>query len=339
MRIALDAMGGDFAPEPNIDGAIAAVQANPELEVVLVGEEAQIKSLLEKSGYSGDRLSVVASQGVVGMEEKPTEALRKKPHSSIVVCWQLMAGKEVDAVVSAGNTGAVVAAGLRTRLFLKGVKRPGIAVALPTLRGRSVLMDVGANPAARPEHLFQYGVMGSVYAKAILGIETPRVGLMNIGSEDGKGNELYRLTHEFLSASNLQESYIGNVEGRGLYLGEADVLICEGFVGNVVLKVSEGMAEFMLRSVGSELMQTLSSERETAAGALKGMARKYHYAEAGGAPLLGIDGICIICHGSSDSRSITNALKVATTFQSRDLNARITEQLAVARETSETAPA
>jgi len=328
MRIALDAMGGDFAPQPNIDGAIAAVEANPDLHVVLVGVEPQLHSLLDAAGYSGDRLSVTAAEGFVGMDEKPTNALRKKPNSSIAVCWRMMGTKEVDAVVSAGNTGAVVAAGLRTRLFLKGVKRPGIAVALPNSNGRSVLVDVGANPAARPEHLYQYAVMGSIYSREMLGVESPRIGLMNIGSEEGKGNELYRLTHEYLSGCKLKPQYIGNVEGRGLYQGEADVLVCEGFVGNVVLKVSEGMAEFMLRAIGGAMLEQLTTERDVAQASLQKLARQYHYAEAGGAPLLGIDGICIICHGSSDVRSISNALRVATTFQNRQINSRIVDELA-----------
>jgi len=328
MRIALDVMGGDHAPQPNIDGARIAVENDPELEVVLVGNEPYIQELLEQSGADTGRFCIVGAESVIGMDEQPTHALRKKPKSSIAVCWQLMAAQDVDAVVSAGNTGAVVAAGLRTRLFLKGVKRPGIAVALPTLRGRSVLLDVGANPAARPEHLFQYGLMGSIYAREVLGLEKPRIGLMNIGTEDGKGNDLYRLAHERLASSELKDSYIGNVEGRGLYHGEADVLICEGFVGNVVLKVSEGMAEFMVKSIGSTLLDELHSERDIAAAALKNLADRYHYAEAGGAPLLGIDGICMICHGSSDARSIANALKGATTFQHRHINAQIVEALA-----------
>lgn len=328
MRIALDAMGGDDAPQPNIDGCIAALRNDPQLEVELIGERAQLELLLERAGYSGERLNVRPADGFVGMEEKPTEALRKKPNCSIAVCWQLMAAREVDAVVSAGNTGAVVAAGLRTRLFLKGVKRPGIAVALPTLKGRSVLLDVGANPAARPEHLYQYGVMGSIYAREMLGIADPRVGLMNIGTEEGKGNDLYRETHTFLSSSSLKDRYVGNVEGRGLYQGEADVLVCEGFVGNVVLKVSEGMAEFMMQTVAKELLGTIPEERSEIREAFDALHRRYQYREAGGAPLLGIDGVCIICHGSSDARSIANAMKVATTFRNREINAQITAELA-----------
>jgi glycerol-3-phosphate acyltransferase PlsX len=328
MRIALDAMGGDFAPEPNVDGAIAAVKADPGLEVLLVGDRQRLEGLLDRSGYSGERLAVRESDGWVGMEEKPTEALRKKPNCSIAVCWQLMAAKEVDAVVSAGHTGAVVAAGLRTRLFLKNVKRPGIAVALPTMTGRSILMDVGANPAAKPEHLYQYGVMASVYSREFLRVPNPRIGLMNIGSEEGKGTDLYRDTHTLLAKSRLRDRYVGNVEGRGLYLGEADVLVCEGFVGNVVLKVSEGIADFLIRSVAKELLDSLDSEKPKAMEAFERLGNRYHYKGTGGAPLLGIDGICMICHGSSDSTSITNALKAATAIEHRHVNAQIVEALA-----------
>ncbi|HEX6987318.1 MAG TPA: phosphate acyltransferase PlsX [Planctomycetaceae bacterium] len=328
MRIALDAMGGDFAPEPNVDGAIAAVKADPGLEVLLVGDRPRLEGLLDRSGYSGERIVVREADGWVGMDEKPTEALRKKPNCSIAVCWQLMAAKEVDAVVSAGHTGAVVAAGLRTRLFLKNVKRPGIAVALPTMTGRSVLMDVGANPAARPEHLYQYGVMGSIYAREFLRVPNPRIGLMNIGSEEGKGTDLYRETHAFLANSRLRDRYVGNVEGRGLYLGEADVLVCEGFVGNVVLKVSEGIADFLIRAVAKELLDSLETEKQKAMEAFERLGSRYHYKGTGGAPLLGIDGICMICHGSSDATSITNALKAATAIEHRHVNAQIVEALA-----------
>ncbi len=328
MRIALDAMGGDHVPGPNIEGAIAALAEIPELQVSLVGDAALLEKELSNRSYADDRLSIVAAEGVVGMDEKPTVALRQKPKCSIAICWKMMAEKEVDAVVSAGNTGAVVAAGLRTRLFLKGVKRPGIAVTLPTLKGCSVLLDVGANPAARPEHLYQYGVMGEIFAHEMLGVESPRIGLMNIGSEEGKGNDLYRESHTLLAESPLKNSYIGNVEGRGLYQGEADVLVCEGFVGNVVLKVSEGMAKFMLKSLVTQVMEDLNEEKELAKTAFQKVGKKFSYNQSGGAPLLGIDGICIIGHGSSDGFAITNALKVATTFKNKDINSRIVERLA-----------
>jgi glycerol-3-phosphate acyltransferase PlsX len=328
MRIALDAMGGDFAPDPNIEGAIAAVLENPNLHIVLVGEQGLLEEKLSQAGYSGPAISVLGSEGVAGMDEKPTEALLKKPKCSIAVCWKLMAGKEVDAVVSAGSTGAVVAFGLRTRLFLKGVKRPGIAVVLPTLKGQAVLLDVGANPAAKPEHLAQYAIMGAVYAREVLGTSDPAVGLMNIGSEDGKGNELVRDTHVLLGKSPVRSRYIGNVEGRGLYQGEADVLVCEGFVGNVVLKVSEGMAEMMLRKVAHDVMAELTHEKQVAGAAFQNIGKRYSYHESGGAPLLGVDGICMICHGSSNARSIHNALRRAVEFQDRRINPQIVEELA-----------
>ena len=328
MRVALDAMGGDDAPGINIEGAVAALRNQPDLEVLLVGDRPLLDRLVEATGYSGERLQIIPSVDFVGMGEKPTDALRKKPDCSIAVCWKLMASGQAEAVVSAGNTGGVVAAGLRTRLFLKGVKRPGIAVVLPTLRGRAVLMDVGANPGARPEHLYQYAVMGSVYARELLGVKEPGVGLMNIGSEDGKGNELVRETHQLITASPLRERYIGNVEGRGLYHGEADVLICEGFVGNVVLKVSEGMASMMLRKLAEDVVSSLDVERAKAASAFQQIGRRYEYNEVGGAPLLGIDGICLICHGSSDARSIVNALRGATILREHRVNAQIVELLA-----------
>ena len=327
MRIALDAMGGDDSPQINVDGAIQAVEDLPELEISLIGELDHVGPLLDRTGYSGDRISLIGCEGFVGMHEKPTDALRQKPNCSIAECWRLMAAGDVDAVVSAGNTGGVVAAGLRTRLFLKGVKRPGISVVLPTIAGRSVLMDVGANPGARPEHLAQYALMGSIFAREILEIEKPRVGLMNIGSEDGKGTPFIKETHDLINQGPAAESYIGNVEGRGLYEGEADVIICDGFVGNVILKVSEGMASMMMKKVAHQVLGALNGEKSTAEDAFGKVGRSFEYNEYGGAPLLGIDGICLICHGSSDARSIRNALKTAMTFGDRNVNQQIVDKL------------
>lgn len=327
MRIALDAMGGDFAPGPNLEGAISALEKFPDLEILLVGDRPLLEAELGKIGYSGKRISVQPSEGVAGMDEKPIEALLKKPNCSIAVCWKLMAGKEADAVVSAGSTGAVVAAGLRTRLFLKGVKRPGIAVSLPTLRGQTVLLDVGANPDARPEHLYQYGVMGSIFAREVLSVENPRVGLINIGSEHGKGNDLVRDAHTLLEKGSTRDCYVGNVEGRELFQGAADVIVCEGFVGNVLLKAAEGMADMMLRKVAHELMQHMTPERPKLEQAFHEIGKKYSYHESGGALLLGVDGICIICHGSSNGRSIFNALRVAVATQDRQINPQIAAEL------------
>lgn len=328
MRIALDAMGGDFAPGPNIEGAITALHEFADLEISLVGDVPTLEPLVAEAGSVGERLSLHPADGVVGMDEKPTDALRKKPNCSIAVCWQLMAAKTVDAVVSAGHTGAVVAAGLRTRLFLQGVKRPGIAVQMPTLKGKAILMDVGANPAARPEHLLQYGVMGSIYAREILGIDRPTVGLMNIGSEDGKGNDLVRETQLLFDKCSFLDRYVGNVEGRDLYHGTADVVICEGFVGNVLLKAAEGMADMFLRTIAHEIFSSLQTEKHLAEEAFRNLDKRYQYHEAGGAPLLGIDGTCIICHGSSNARSIFNALRVTRTLHQRGLNEQIITELA-----------
>lgn len=328
MRIALDAMGGDVFPAPNVDGAIAALREFPQLEVLLVGDVPQLEPLVAAAGPVRDRLHLHPAEGWIEMSDKPTDALRKKPNCSMAVCWQLMAAKQADAVVSAGHTGAMVAAGLRTRLFLPGVKRPGIAVPMPTLKGKTVLMDVGANPAARPEHLLQYGVMGSIYAREILGIDRPSVGLMNIGSEDGKGNDLVRDTHHLLDKSAFKDRYVGNVEGRDLYHGSADVVICEGFVGNVLLKAAEGMADMFLRTISQELFALLQNEKHLAQQAFANLNKRYQYHEAGGAPLLGIDGICIICHGASNDRTIFNALRVAMTHKDRRINEQIVEELA-----------
>jgi len=328
MRIALDAMGGDVAPQPNIDGAIAALDAHPNLEILLVGDQALLEKLLSQTHGSQPRLKIVPSEGIAEMGEKPMEALLKKPNCSIAICWKLMAAKEVDAVVSAGSTGAVVAAGLRTRLFLKGVKRPGIAVPMPTLKGVACLLDVGANPQARPEHLCQYGVMGAIYSREVLGVADPAVGLMNIGSEDGKGNELVREAHQLLSSSMFKGRYLGNIEGRDLFYGAADVIVCEGFVGNVLLKASEGMAEMMMQRISHEIVSRLDGEKHIAVQAFKDLTRKYSYHESGGAPLLGVDGICMICHGSSNGHSIANAMRAAINFKDRGINSQIVEQLA-----------
>ena len=342
-RVALDAMGGDDAPEPNIEGARLALTGDPDLHVTLVGDESVVRPAVEDADDFGGRLTFEPSHGVIGMEEKPTAGLRDKPRCSIAVCWGLMAERRVDAVVSAGNTGAVIAAGLRTRLFLKGVRRPGIAVTLPNLKGRSILVDVGANPSAKPDHLLQYAVMGGVLAREVLGVENPRIGLMNIGSEDGKGNDLYRQTHDLLrSTPATAKHYVGNVEGRGLYRGEADVLVCEGFVGNVTLKVSEGIAEFLMTSAAQQVLGDLQRNAvalgegaraavQTARGSFESLSNRFRYSKVGGAPLLGIEGTCIISHGSSDATAIQNALAAVELFQSAHLNDRMAEALAELR--------
>jgi glycerol-3-phosphate acyltransferase PlsX len=327
MQIALDAMGGDHAPGPIVAGAVHAVAANPELRVLLVGDRAQVEPCLAAAGPASDRIEVFHCTQVVTMEETPVLALRKKPDNSISRCWQLLAERKVEAIVSAGNTGAMVAAGLRLRRYLKNVRRPGIAAVMPTLRGPCVLIDVGANVKPKPEHLFQYGVMGGIFARHILQRDQPTIGLMNIGSEEAKGHDLAKETHALFNASPLKERFVGNIEGRDINKGVCDVVVTDGFVGNVVLKVCEGVFEFTMKVVTRELLAGLSAERNQAQHVLEALVNRYDYHEAGGAPLLGIDGICIICHGSSGDRAIMNALAVAARYARARLNELIVQEL------------
>src|SRR5947209_15911464 len=329
MRVALDAMGGDHAPGPIVAGAVHAVAEHPDLQVVLVGDRAQIEPALVAAGSSlGERIDLFHCTQTVGMEESPVEALRKKPDNSISRTWQLMVERKVDAIVSAGTTGAMVAGGLRFRRFLKGVRRPGIATVMPTLKGPCVVIDVGANVAPKPAHLFAYGVMGSIFARHILQRERPTIGLMNVGSEVAKGNELAKDTHALFNSSPLKERFIGNIEGRDIHRGACDVVVTEGFVGNVVLKVCEGVFDFVMKMVVHELHKTLSVERQLAHETLMNLIHTHDYSAYGGAPLLGIDGICIICHGSSGERAIKNALGIAAKYARAGLNDIIVRELA-----------
>ena len=328
MRVALDAMGGDHAPGPIVAGAVQAVAANAGLRVVLVGDKAQMDPLLVSAGAARDRLEVFHCTQVVTMEESPVVALRKKPDNSISRCWQLLAEHKVDAIVSAGNTGAMVAGGFRLKLFLKYVRRPGIAAVLPTLKGRCVLLDVGANVNPKAEHLFQYGIMGEIFAKHILKVDQPKIGLLNIGAEEAKGHDLAKETHALFNNSQLKGNFIGNVEGRDINKGVCDVIVTDGFVGNVVLKLSEGVFEFVMKMIAQELMGTLQSEKQLGQLAMQNLMKRYDYHEHGGAPLLGIDGICIICHGSSGARAIENALGVAANYIQAKLNDKIVQEIA-----------
>ena len=324
MRLALDAMGGDHGPGPNVAGALLALSAVPDLTVVLVGDRAQLEPLLPTLP---DRLEIFHASQAVDMKEKPVEALRKKPDASIFRCWQLMAEGNVEGLVSAGNTGAIVAGGLRLKRFLKCVHRPGIATVMPTAKGRCVILDVGANIFPKPRHLLEYGVMGSVFARHMLGCERPTIGLMNVGEEEGKGHELVQQTYELFRNSPFKDRFIGNVEGRDIHRGAADVIVTDGFTGNVVLKLSEGVFEFVMNQVNQDVIGALDVERDKALVAMKGLLGRFHYSAFGGAPLLGIDGVCIICHGSSKDRAIANALGVAAKDVRVQLNQKIVEEL------------
>jgi len=334
MRIALDAMGGDFAPGPIVDGAVQAVQAQPELTVVLVGDQARVEAELARSADAPrERLPIVHAGQVVGMDEKPVEALRKKRDNSISKCWALMATGEVKAVVSAGNTGAMVASGLlNAKMYLPGVRRPGIAAIWPSHLGPVALLDVGANMNAKAEDLYQYGVMGAVYAENVLGIAEPTVGLLNVGSEDEKGNELVREARALFADGPLASRFVGYVEGRDIYEGRARVVVCEGFTGNVLLKAGEGAVEFLFAELKQEMVKLLPSlppeAGQRVAGGLKDLKARFEYHEFGGGPLLGIRGACIICHGSSDARAIKNAVRVAGIMAEDRINEMIVRRLA-----------
>ena len=326
MRIALDAMGGDHAPGPIVAGAIQAIEAEPELRIVLVGDQAQIEPLLPTGGVRS-RLEVFHSTQVIGMEESPGKAMVRKPDNSIKRCYELLASRKVDGIVSAGNTGAMVAGGHFLKLFLEGVHRPGNAAVLPSAKGPVVLLDVGANIQPKPEHLYQYGLMGSLYARNVLGVASPRIGLMNVGEEEAKGHDLYREAHAMLSQGPLRDRFVGNVEGRDLHKGGADVIVCDGFVGNVLLKYCQGVFEFLLGVIQSDLVGKLQTERPLAEQACRELAYRYHYSAYGGAPLLGINGACIICHGSSKERAIMNALLVAARYAKEHLSDIIVQEL------------
>src|SRR5437868_4905226 len=331
MRVALDAMGGDHAPGPIVAGAVHAVAEHPDLKVVLVGDRAQLEPALVAAGSSlGERIELFHCTQTVGMEESPVEALRKKPDNSISRTWQLLAERKVDGIVRAGNTGAMVAGGLRLRRFLKGVRRPGIATVMPTLKGPCVVIDIGANVAPKPVHLYAYGVMGSIFARTILQRERPTIGLMNVGSEQAKGNELAKDTHALFENSPLADRFIGNIEGRDIHRGTCDVVVTEGFVGNVVLKVCEGVFDFIMKMMVHELHKALSTERQLAHETLMRLIHTHDYSAYGGAPLLGIDGICIICHGSSGDRAIKNALGIVAKYARAGLNDIIVRELATA---------
>lgn len=331
MRIGVDAMGGDETPLVQIQGALqAAEELDPEDRIVLIGDAAAIARHLAALGQPEDVVEVVHADDVVGMDEAPVEALRTKPNNSIARMAQMHADGELDACVSAGNTGACVAAAQMRLRRLAGVHRPGIAVVTPTYHGPVVLCDVGSNVNCRPQHLHQYGVMASVYSREICGVEKPRVGLLSVGQEDAKGNQLVRQTRELIQ-NDPRLCFVGNVEGRDLFLDVCDVVVCDGFVGNVALKLMEGMGSSVVKSMRSELQRTMRDHEAEVQRAAQTVAAKYDFNEHGGAPLLGVGGIFIICHGASNARGIRNAVHVAVGFGRHRVNEQITERLSEAQ--------
>lgn len=319
MKIAVDAMGGDFAPEQIVFGAFRAARQSG-VDIVLVGDAERIKKVVDKEPDSKRLPITVRHAGeVIEMNEHPADAVRQKKDSSIVVATRLVRDGECDAVVSAGSTGAAVAAAQLILKRMKGIKRPAIATPIPTPKGATLLLDSGANVDAKPLHLMQSALMGSIYAELIYGQKTPRVGLLNIGEEETKGNELALETYPRLHAMSARHiiNFVGNAEGRDIPRGTFDVVVCDGFVGNALLKFGEGLAKTIGRLVKDEVKE---SGVRTKLGAflikpaLIHLAKRLDVAEYGGAPLLGVNGCCIISHGSSNSKAIANAIRVAADF-------------------------
>ena len=324
LHIALDAMGGDRGPEELVSGAVMAAR-DSDLEISLVGDQARLGAILATHGAPSPRIHLVHASQVVGMDESPVDAIRKKKDSSIMKAFALHKEGRVDAVVSAGNSGATLASALKSLGRLEHVSRPGIAGIFPTLKGPVVMMDVGANVDCRPEHLFQFGVMATAFSQILFGLDRPRVGLLSIGEEGGKGNVLVKKSHELFQQSSL--NYIGNVEGRDTFQGDVDVMVCDGFVGNVCLKLSEGLAEAVMGMLGEEIAKSLKAKLGylLARDAFVSFKKRVDYAEYGGAPLLGIRGNAIICHGRSNAVAIKNAIRVASEMARNKVNDRILE--------------
>ncbi len=325
MKIAVDAMGGDHAPGVVVQGALSAA-ADLGVEIVLVGQKDSVERELARHSSNSKSITVVHASQIVSMDEAPSIALKKKD-SSMKVAFELMKQGEVEAAVSAGNSGAMMATGMFVLGNLPGVERPAILVVVPALGKGTVIIDAGANVDCKPRHLVQFSFMGSIYAERVLGVSEPRVGILSNGEEGSKGNDLTRATSEQLSSTPL--NYIGYVEGRDICNGKVDVVVCDGFTGNVALKTMEGVATFIVGVLKEAFRQSLSSRlgyllsRES----LRRAYARLDYREYGGAPLLGLDGVAIIAHGGSDPKAIKNAIRAAKETVSTDVNRHIMEVL------------
>ena len=331
MRAAVDVMGGDKAPAAILKGCWeAAPLLDARDRVYLVGDATIIQDGLAASGLGDEqraRYQVVATTQVVEMDDPPVEAIRNKPDSSISVMCKLAAKGEADVVISAGNTGACVAAAQLRMRTLPGVSRPGIAVLMPTFYGPVVLCDVGANISPKPRHLMQYAIMAGAYAQKVCGVQSPRVGLLSIGEEDAKGTTVVKEARK-LMRDEPQINFVGNVEGRDLFRGIVDVVVCDGFVGNIVLKFTEGLAEGLFQTIIAELEEADAGLIEQFKPVMKKIYQKHDWQEYGGAPLLGVGGYCLICHGRSDSRAIKNAIRVGKQLAASGINEMVVKEIA-----------
>lgn len=319
-------MGGDHAPQVNIEGALEIIREIDDIAVILVGDEPTLKKELGKRTVSG-RISIVHASQVVDMHEPPSAAIRKKKDSSIHVGLRLVKEQKADGFVSAGHSGVVMAMSLLMLGKAKGVDRPAIATLMPNLRDRFILLDVGANVDCRPENLLQFALMGDTYCRLILNRQKPKVGLLSIGEEDIKGNELTKETFRLLKGSHL--NFLGNIEGKDVFSGKADVVVCDGFIGNVVLKISEGLAETILRMLKHEIANVTAGKLGylMLKPAIRNFKKRTDYDEYGGAPLLGINGTSIISHGRSSAKAIRNALKVAHYYSAKRVYEAISAEI------------
>lgn len=324
--IALDAMGGDNAPAAIIAGAVAAL-ANPKITLMLVGQEEAINSELSKYDYDKSRISIVNAASVIENDDHPVAAIKAKKDSSMVVGLNLLKSKQAQAFVSAGNTGALLAGATLIVGRIKGIERPAIATVLPTTNNPFLLIDSGANVDCKPSYLVQFAMMGSVYMEAVLGVNKPKVGLINIGTEEEKGNALVKETYPLLGKSGL--NFVGNVEAKELPFGAVDVVVCDAFVGNVVLKLSEGLSKALLGMVKDAMMSTLQAKigAMLSMSALRGLKKKFDVSEVGGAPFLGLNALVVKAHGSSDARAITGAVNQCAKFISNDIVTKIESAL------------
>lgn len=328
--IAVDAMGGDTAPGLVVDGALAAAR-HLDLGVVLVGPVSRIEAQVERrAGVDPSRVRLVEAGAVIEMAESPTTALRRKPNASIRVAAELVARGDADALFSAGHTGATVMAAHGAFGMIPGADRPALAATIPTRTRPAILLDVGASVECRPAHLLQFAAMGSVYARVAFGTDRPRVGLLSIGEEETKGNDLTREAHRLLKETSL--NFIGNIEARDVYSGEADVIVCDGFTGNVALKISEGMVENMSGLLREELSSTITTRVGSllTQRAMRHFMRRVDYSEYGGAPLLGVAGITIVGHGRSSAKAVRNAVAMAYRFASGQFIQRVEQEIATA---------
>ncbi len=339
LTIALDAMGGDHAPKAEVEGAIRAAR-QLGVRVILVGQEEVVRRELCQHEHAGLPIEIHHASEVITMEDSAAKAMRTKRDSSIRVACRLVREGKADGIVSAGNTGAVMATSKMVQGMVRGVERPALASAFPTLKGTpAVMVDVGANVDCSPQMLAQFALMGEVYSRVIFHTKNPRVGLLSIGEEEHKGNDLTKLVTPLLKS--LPINFIGNVEGRDVYTGHADVIVCDGFVGNVALKVSEGIVDVIKQMLKESLEASITRKigAALARNAFSDFKRRMDYSEYGGAPLLGVKGGTIICHGRSNANAIKNAIRVAAEFAGGGTNQRIEQELAVWHESARPARA